>query len=348
MASASSKSNSQLPTTPGRPRSLPEVNKENLSITIDSITPEDMKFADFSDRETDVLFSLAIPNHLLYHWHRNRNGRLFTELVNSKVENSTVRLAVGEVGIEQRLFVQASKLVGKVQKARGRKREEILCRVTHLFVKNGEADSFDNLQKQAHELEGKLIEKEQHAQELEAKVLEKDNEITMLLEDMAMEVANYEECLEEATSSNYENKGKQVHELSPRQLRRKLAACKTFIQQTIWFCETFGLIPECIELKKKATGSPVKMALSSSTTPSPNTQASVENHNKVSQVLYILDRFAVSDEAYHELSSASDLPPAHHIKRKRSAHSQYTGYLDNTWGPTAQCRTQYENKSHEW
>ena len=58
-----------------------------------------MKFADVSDGETDVLFLLAIPNHLLYHWHRNRNGRLFTQLVNSKVEYSTVRLAVGEVGI---------------------------------------------------------------------------------------------------------------------------------------------------------------------------------------------------------------------------------------------------------
>ena len=35
------------------------------------------------------------------------------------------------------------------------------------------------------------------------------------------------------------------------------------------------------------------------------------------QALYILDRFAVSDEACHELSMASNLPPLYKIKNER-------------------------------
>ncbi len=37
------------------------------------------------------------------------------------------------------------------------------------------------------------------------------------------------------------------------------------LQQALWFCETFGLTPDFINLKKTATGSPVKMALSTPT-----------------------------------------------------------------------------------
>ena len=42
------------------------------------------------------------------------------------------------------------------------------------------------------------------------------------------------------------------------------------------------------------------------------------DYEKVLQILYIVDRFCVSDEAYHELSSISkDLPPLYRVKRAR-------------------------------
>lgn len=297
--SCQSKVNSKLPITPGRPRVSPKVDITSLSISIDSKTPENMKFTDFSNRKADVLFSLAIPNALLYHWHKNSDSKSFVELVNSKIVNGSVQLCDNQTEINKRLQVQTSKLAGKIQRVKGRKREALLNDVYHLFVMTGEANSVEKLQNQVTELEDQLEENKR--------------EITQLLEDMAQEIVNNEDCL--SNTCDFVNKGQQVHEVSPRQLRRKLSECRTFVQQTIWFCETFGLTPECLQLRKTVTGSPVKMSLDLSS--SESTKHLTQDQEKVSQILYILDRFAVSDEAYHELSSASDLPPLHHIKRKR-------------------------------
>ena len=120
----------------------------------------------------------------------------------------------------------------------------------------------------------------------------------------------------------FRNKGKPIHELSERQHRRKLSECKSYAQQALWFCETFGLQLEFLGLQN-STGEPVKMALTSD---SANTWKSISttesahaDHSQICQVLYVLDRFAVSDQAYHELSTISDMPPLHQIKRKRLA-----------------------------
>ncbi len=242
---------------------------------------------------------------------------LCVTLVNRKIEGGTSRLAMGTGNIEQRIAVGACKLMASVGKARGRQREKLLNGVFHLFVKDNEAQSFHAMSQKTDQLEAKLLEKSQETQQLIEQLGEKDEEIAILLEEMEMELSHPDHL-----SPTFGNKGKQIHNLSPRQQRRKLSDCKSFIQQALWFCETFGLTPHFINLKKTATGSPVKMALSSptcttTTTCSPTEE--VDNHSKVCQMLYILDRFAVSDEAYHELSSSSDLPPLHHIKQKRLA-----------------------------
>ncbi len=110
------------------------------------------------------------------------------------------------------------------------------------------------------------------------------------------------------------NKGKPIEQLSRRQQRRKLGECTTYIEQGLWFCESFGLTTEYVQLVKTATGSPVKVRLREWPD---NESDDNDNESKLCQALYILDRFVISDEAYHELSITSDLPPLHQVKRKR-------------------------------
>ena len=42
------------------------------------------------------------------------------------------------------------------------------------------------------------------------------------------------------------------------------------------------------------------------------------DQERVAQILYLLDQFAISNETYHELASISDdLPPSYKVKKKR-------------------------------
>ncbi len=64
----------------------------------------------------------------------------------------------------------------------------------------------------------------------------------------------------------------------------------------------------------------MKVPLNSlASTPTPPLR-SEDDHNKVLQTLYVVDLFAVSDEAYHELRMLpSDLPPLCRLKQAQSA-----------------------------
>ena len=82
--------------------------------------------------------------------------------------------------------------------------------------------------------------------------------------------------------------------------------------------ENFGVKPKCLEVSVNKEGS-LRMTLTSDSSVASTSSQASKKETSHSQICYILDRFVVSDEAYHELSSVSDLPPLHHIKRKRLA-----------------------------
>ncbi len=142
-----------------------------------------------------MLFTL---NRLLYHWHKNQNEQLF------KIEGGTSRLAIGTGNTEQRITVGASKLMGSVRRARGGRQRERL-----LNGKSNEAESFHAMTKTTGELEDKIFEKSQETQQLKEQLREKDEEIATLLEEMEMELSYPDQ------PSNFENKGKKIHDVSP-------------------------------------------------------------------------------------------------------------------------------------
>ena len=92
----------------------------------------------------------------------------------------------------------------------------------------------------------------------------------------------------------------------------------TSSEQALWFASSFRLELEYLQARKAKSGSPVKISFQESQVDPPASRPSDDDRQKLLQVLYVLDRFAVSDEAYHELSSVSkDLPPLYKLKGER-------------------------------
>lgn len=132
---------------------------------------------------------------------------------------------------------------------------------------------------------------------------------------MAEEVNAHEmdkENFEREKEGKTANKGRPVDDLSKRQRSQKLNELKA-----LFFAKSFGLMPACLELISLNGGPTVTLSLDEKD--SSSGMISPEDREKCQQILYLLDRFNVSDEVYHELSMVSkDLSKSYRIKNLRN------------------------------
>ena len=103
-------------------------------------------------------------------------------------------------------------------------------------------------------------------------------------------------------------------------------------EQALCFIESFGLSVEKVVLKSK-DDSVVELNYSSPSFPT-------RQDTSVNETLYLLEKFGVSDECYHELTMIHpNLPRSYKVKNIRSSvssaecrHSQIAGIAEVLWG----------------
>ena len=91
-----------------------------------------------------------------------------------------------------------------------------------------------------------------------------------------------------------------VEEMSKRYWRRKLSEFGSAAESALWFAESFGLIPESLNVRTSGSGEVISVPLSDSEQPSTTPECRQVDEYVALQTLYLLDRFGVSDEFYHE------------------------------------------------
>lgn len=95
--------------------------------------------------------------------------------------------------------------------------------------------------------------------------------------------------------------GRALDDVEGRQRRRKLAFLRTSCKNALWFAETFGI--DLLSISFQASEDPITFQYSSNTAPLQSSAVSSPHSTVIpNEVLYLLDRFGVSDEFYHELS----------------------------------------------
>ena len=155
--------------------------------------------------------TLEIPNQLLYMWHRSCTP--YMDHVNGKIKEwPSWNRVIGSSAFD--LKQRRSKVTSKCQKPWAanimtscNSHTECLCSM--------ECENVDEI--------------ESRVQHLETAIIQKDEEITELLEDMAVLVA--EDTPLSDTTNVYRNKGKTVEEVSPR---RKMSKVTDFTKQVCW------------------------------------------------------------------------------------------------------------------
>lgn len=147
-----------------------------------------------------------------------------------------------------------------------------------------------------------------------SEVMRKDEQIVHLLKSV-----------DEMCSQPFVNRGRGLDEVEERQRRRKIKNLQESCKRALWFTDSFNidvLSIVCRMRKSKETISidvphpspPPPTSTPPTSTPSSSTPStssssptltsatSTNDSSQLRKVLYLLDRFGVSDEFYHELS----------------------------------------------
>ena len=115
----------------------------------------------------------------------------------------------------------------------------------------------------------------------------------------------------------FANSGRGVDQVAERQRRRKIIQLREGCKRALWFADSFNIDVVKIVARTKTTNEEISLPISSLSDIPTSSQPS-QDSEQLHQVLYLLDRFAVSDEFYHQLSMVnSSLPRSYKIKEAR-------------------------------
>ena len=121
--------------------------------------------------------------------------------------------------------------------------------------------------------------------------------------------------IHDITKDVVQNVGKSFDEVQLRQQRRKVAALRERIKDALWFCDSFGLNLVSVIFKSKAEK---LVEIHYDKRSDSNSDEADKTDDQVLAILYLLNRFGVSDQFYHEVSMVNPfISRSYVIKRAR-------------------------------
>lgn len=286
----------------------------------------------------EFVFCVSIPWSLLCLWTeliqkaRDSNVRLdvsYIDLLNASVVDGWFAIKRESQRIEDLLYKMSRTASKTIKRQKGRRKNEFQKRVYKLNVRRFEAEKVGSsvykseLEQAKREIEewkkrynDLAAEKEQLYNDMLKEINVMKEEITDL-KQVNKELAEYIEMLEKDSSLRCIGHGKKHHELGAKQKGRRLHLLKSKAQRALWFCKSFGLDLE--EIKFQDNDGAHHSIRYNSSTPSGYKNLSEDDKNTIEQLLFLLDKFCVGDEVYHELSMISEgLPKSYLVKQKRN------------------------------
>ena len=105
------------------------------------------------------------------------------------------------------------------------------------------------------------------------------------------------------------NHGKTVEESSEQHRRQKLSHFRSVTEAALWFAESFGLIPDQLTTHAANSGEQISIHFGEGTSQASQQSITTRLPDEfcAMQTLYLLDRFGVSDEFYHELTQVKQI-----------------------------------------
>ena len=291
----------------------------------------------------EVLITLIIPVEILVKWRqiKNKFHVSFVDLLYLTNSLPTCCFKLKQEAkdrIERRLNELCSLAVNSCAGISGNKRVKILQKSKKLAIHRHEVEDVNQLLRKVACFEEEKTKLQEQIVSLEAKCeslvqdvlkLTNDKHHTTELEQSLSNVHDENEQLQayiqtlvdrdtcKHCDTSFANRGSTYDKVSYTQKQRKLKELKTNMERALWFLESFGFNIESLSLVA-LDGEKVKLKYNAS--PKSAYQClSQEDQDIIKSVVYIMDKFCVSDVAYHELSMVDQegLPRNYLIKQCR-------------------------------
>ncbi|CAB4014402.1 Hypothetical predicted protein [Paramuricea clavata] len=170
------------------------------------------------------------------------------------------------------------------------------------------------LQKRCDDLYSSLVQEE----ELRRKTNDSLEDAKVDLQKLEKENANLCKYFDKISElEGFKNCGKPFSEVKGRQQRRKIRELKTYVEQALWFAETFGLKLSSVKFNNDE-GVSHTIDYTIEDRKKGYKDLSEEEKEKVQQVLYITDSFCIGEAAYHEFTmteGGEKLPRSYLVKQ---------------------------------
>ena len=155
----------------------------------------------------------------------------------------------------------------------------------------------------------------------------------------------------ERYSGNFSEKNtRDISKVSPTTKWRYLKELKTRAQKALWFMQQFGLNVISLQLQQNdGVCQNINLNESHSTTSAATASClSEDGKSEIEKVLFLMDKFGVSEDFYHELTMTfSDLPRSYLVKKTKHELNKQC-HLTKTPGeaPGVQCSFKELLKEH--
>lgn len=245
---------------------------------------------------------LRVPNKLLFGWYQsNTAAAQYVPLVNASILDRVIQLKPESEELARKFHQRACSVFTAACKKAGRARIGYLLRSSIIPFSSEHVLKVSELQEEVEEMQKEVEELQQDLSELQ-------QDFTLAIEELAASQESVEHMTSQLNQvlierSDMVNRGKIYDDLSSRQQRRKLSHFQRAADAALWFSESFGLIPTQLTVRTSVNDDSFTVPLSDTAPPLPDTPPVREiDEFCAMQTLYLLDRFGVSDEFYHELT----------------------------------------------
>ena len=308
------------------------LERENVDVTVEGRSTWSKRPTDDCD---DVACCICVPNSLLQSWWLERtHDTSYIQLVNDNVRGKIITLDSNCERLERRLYRKAGEVARRAAKTKPNQAKlQYLAKSTSFDILFGETLQASHLQEELEIVNqdiGEWIEQYEGSMETIALLREQLASATSPTSSTASSTSASSTSATSSTTTlvtasttsgilrELTNTGRPLNQVGERQRRRKVSELKNSVQYVLSFVDSFGLTVENIAMSNSATGTPLTLTYQPSSSSSGSSLPSSTNsssspsfsqnqlcsNDTLYQTLYLLDRFGVSNEFYHELAMA--------------------------------------------
>lgn len=270
----------------------------------------------FHDKPNCEIVKFVIPNQCLIEIASLGRSSVL-DYFNANVFGNVVHVPKSSSSFLNNLIKTAASFKTRQRNTFGRKRTELLKQSTNIHVLTEELSVYSAIERQ---LEAE-ISKVHALQEKVKGCMEENKGLSEKGKKQEAKIADLERQKEKLSSYVKNilemplNRSKKLSDLGPRQKLRKLKALKSPVEKALEFLKGFGLNVDSLSLSDEDEQ---KYDISYCIKKACNYDALSEiDQDKIQAILHVMDRFAISDEAYHALSMVigEGMPRSYIIKQ---------------------------------